>query len=99
MFKKCNINRKCYSSYGKNLGFKYESIKQILAKNTPILINVTNDGRDYYTSHSILIIGYSEFEYQGKIVRLLKVYDNWHSEICYLDYSKLGTISSIIYFR
>ena len=88
-------NVRSHSAYGKGIGFNWEKIKNLINANRPIVLSMLNDGRKYYVNHSVTVIGYQQFN-QGKI-KMLAVYDNWHKEICYVDYNKLSRISSINY--
>lgn len=58
-----------------------------------MLLNLWNDGRNYYKNHSVLIIGYKITENNDFI---LTIYDNWYKHNSYIDYNKLSIISSII---
>ena len=78
----------------KGIGFNWDFIKGNLDYNdTPIILNLWKDGRNYYYNHTVLIIGYAESENK----KMLVVYDNWFKYICYIDYDKLSIICSIQY--
>ena len=51
-----------------------------------------NDGRKYYKNHTVTVIGYKKY----KKAKILIVADNWHKEVCYIDYNKLSFISSLV---
>ena len=80
------------SKYMKGIGFTWNFIKdKIDHSNNPILLNLWKDGRNYYYSHSVVIVGYAN-TYNKKF---LVVYDNWIKNYSYIDYDKLSLISSI----
>ena len=80
------------SRYMKGIGFTWNFIKdRIDHSNNPILLNLWKDGRNYYYSHSVVIVGYAN-TYNKKF---LVVYDNWIKDYSYIDYDKLSLISSI----
>ena len=83
-----------HSHYGKGVGFNWNTIKQNINNNVPMILSLWNDGRNYYTQHSIIIIGYREYAN----AKMLAVYDNWYDSVSYVDYNKLSTISCINYF-
>lgn len=88
-----NIKQKAHSAYLKNICYNFNKIKNIINTNMPILLNMNNDGRDFYKNHTVLIIGY----YEINNVKMLAIYDNWYNQISYIDYNKLSIISSINY--
>ena len=85
----------------KNLGYDYTFIKTRIDTNTPLILTMWNDGRDYYVNHSVTVIGYRTFLLEKDGKRLLRptlmVYDNWFRTTGYLDFTRLGVISSINY--
>lgn len=98
--KNFGLKRRVRSFYFKNIGYNIKFIKKQLDKNIPILFSIFKDGRNYYTSHSITIIGYETFRLEKsglapKNVDMLIVYDNWSKTQSYVDYNKVSTISSI----
>lgn len=82
------------SSYIKNVGFTWKSIKELLKCGHYVILNLSNDGRGYYKNHSVTIIGYGQ--YDG--AKLLLVYDNWNAGISYIDYDKMCSVCSINYY-
>lgn len=88
-------NKKTKRGYLKDTGYNWAVIKKLLKSNRPILLSMMNDGKNYYQSHTVTIVGYAEYNH-GKI-RMLKVFDNWHRSISYIDYNWLSTFSSINY--
>jgi len=54
------------SHLGKGLCFNFETIVKNVKKAHPMILNIPNDGRDYYGSHSITVIGYLEYKVNGK---------------------------------
>ena len=72
---------------------KCKLIQDQINKQQPILLNMFDDGKNFYHNHTVSIIGYAIYD----DVRLLMIYDNWFKEISYIDYNKLSSISSINY--
>lgn len=86
---------KCYSRYGKGVAFNWYTIGILLERGHHVVLNIYKDGRGYYKNHSVLIVGIA---FLGKH-KLLAVYDNWNDGISYVDYDKLGVISSINWYE
>lgn len=85
--------------YGKGIGFNFFTIKKQLDYNNPVILSVVNDGRNIYKNHSIVVVGYTTYKIDDKMVYILAVYDNWSKEIRYVDYNKLSIFSSINYYN
>ena len=85
---------KSHAKYLKNVGFNWQTIKTQIKNRNPMVLSITNDGRNYYQAHSITIIGYKEYT----DAKFLMVYDNWYESIGYVDYNLLGTSCCINYF-
>lgn len=83
--------------YIKNVGFNFNTIRNIINKSTPIVLSVNNDGRNYYKNHSITIVGYKVFKVNKRTVNMLVVYDNWYKNEAYVDWDALPIIASINY--
>ena len=79
------------SSYGKGIGWRWATVKRLIAQQTPVILNLWNDGRGYYRNHTVTVIGVEEYRKD----RFLLVLDNWNESISLIDYRKLSTISSI----
>lgn len=86
-----DVPGKAKSAYGKGIGWTWGSIKAIVSRNIPLVLNLWKDGRGYYKDHSVTIIGAEEYEK----ARFLLVLDNWHETVSLIDYDKLWVISSI----
>lgn len=84
--------------YIKGLMFNWKTIKKLVDNNTPFMLSISNDNRSFYKDHSITIIGYMEYKIGNKIVKMLKVYDNWSLEERYVDYNIISPFLSIHYF-
>ncbi|MCT4597458.1 MAG: hypothetical protein N4A50_06220 [Vallitalea sp.] len=88
--------------YLKGLGYNINTIINQIDNSNPVILNLSgNSHKDYYSNHTILIIGYHIFENKKreKIV-LLKIYDNWETKHnTYLDYNAIPFISSINYIK
>ena len=99
LFIKCIFDKvsgkKTSRGYLKNIGYNWSKIKKNIDAKNPMILSMSNDGRDYYKNHSVTIIGYSEYN-EGN-VKMLIVYDNWYRSISYIDYNKLSLISCINY--
>ena len=88
-----NIQHQAQSAYLKNICYNFEEIKNSINNNLPVLLNISNDGRNYYKNHTVLIVGYYELNH----IKMLAVFDNWTTQMSYVDYNKLSIISSINY--
>ena len=86
-----------YVKYLKGVGYNFKDIQNAIKRGTPLVLSMANDGRDYYTNHSITIIGYDIYKINGKEVKMIAVYDNWYAVVSYVDYDKISKISSIQY--
>ena len=100
--KSLKINRKINSYYCKGIGYTLGKIKNAIKKDIPVVFSVTTDGRNYYKSHTITIIGYETFRLQkqglrDKDVTMLVVYDNWSKVYSYVDLDKVSVLSSIYF--
>lgn len=87
------------SKYVKGLpivGWNKKDIIKSIDLGNPVILNIFRDGRQYYDSHSILVVGYSTYLVDDKEVFMLLVHDNWHKDVCIVDYDLLF-ISSINY--
>lgn len=82
---------------GKCLSFNFNTIKQAIDKNIPVIISIVDDGRNYYKSHSITIIGYATYKVDKQQVKVVMVYDNWSKVISYVDYDALSIMCCINY--
>ena len=91
------INRKVKQAYFKGIGFNFKTIKQQIDNNVPVILSLFNDGRDYYSSHSVTIVGYMVYTINGKERVLLEVADNWYYYAGLIDYTLLSPISEITY--
>lgn len=89
------IEGKCYSRYGKGVGFNWYTISNLLKRKHHIVLNIYQDGRSYYKNHSVLIVGFARYGEH----KLLAVYDNWNKGISYVDYDKMSMIASINWYE
>ena len=74
------------SKYINHIGFNFNTIKEQIDKKKPVILFMMNDGRDFYKTHSVVVIGYAQFNVFGnsqtfvlnqrKIKNILLVYDN-----------------------
>lgn len=82
------------SAYFKNWFFTKQTMKALLDRDIPIILNMLHDGRDYYTTHSVLAVGYKEYA-DGTF--MIEICDNWYRNSGYVDYDKMSFISSIVW--
>lgn len=85
---------KSKSAYLKDTGFNWKKIKQLIDNKQPIILNMSNDGRNYYQNHTVTVIGYME---SGAKAKMLIIFDNWHETISYVDYNKMNRFCSVNY--
>lgn len=77
-----NFKTKTSSGYLKNIGFNLATIKNNIRKQKPVIFSMFNDGRNYYKSHSITVVGFETFKLlnnktkKTKLINMLVVYDN-----------------------
>lgn len=87
------------SAYGKNLGFNFNTIIKSVDAQCPMILSMSNDGRNYYTNHSVTVIGYISFLVNDtQTQRFLMLQDNWTKERAYLDYDILPMLCSLNYY-
>ena len=90
--------KKTAQGYLKGVGFNFNTLKNIINKQNPIVLSINNDGRNYYQNHSITIVGYRTYKIDNKhTANMLVVYDNWYKQESLLDYDILPVIASINY--
>lgn len=87
------------SKYFKEIGFNFNFIKKQIIQDHPLILSISSDGRDYYKNHSVTVVGYAQYVINDKLQRFLLIYDNWHKEVCYLDYELLSHFCSLNYYR
>lgn len=98
VFNHFGIQKQLYSKYIKGIGFNQKTIINELKQNIPVIISLTNDGRNYYKHHTITIVGYMIFkDKDNKEKTLFKVYDNWFTGYSILDYDVLNADCMICY--
>ena len=89
--KKQHMTGTARSGYGKGISWRWATVKRLIARQTPVILNLWDDGRGYYHDHTVTVIGVEEYRKD----RFLLVLDNWNESISLIDYKKLSTISSI----
>ena len=98
VFARFGINHNFKTGYLKGVGFNLTSIINLINAGTPVMISIFQDGRKYYDSHTITIVGYILYEDENhKQKAMLMVYDNWHNSYSLLDYDQMCAISMICY--
>ena len=100
-------HKKIKSKYINHIGFNYNTIKQQINQQNPVILYLFTDNRGYYKSHTLTIVGYIEFNLfdnfarsiinQNKVKRMLLVYDTWTEETSYLDSDIISPISCITF--
>ena len=88
-------SRKQYLVKERCVGYTFDIIKRQLNLMRPIILSMRNDGRNYYTNHTVTVMGYIMVRVGNRTVPILQVLDNWTKLISYIDYNKLSAISSI----
>ncbi len=84
--------------YFKNIGFNINKIISIINKCKPIIMSMRRDGRNCYHNHSVVIVGYVDFQDEnGKVKRMLLIHDGVEAAFSYLDYDEISTYSLICY--
>lgn len=93
------------AKYLKNAGFTYASITKLIDAGTPVILSINQDGRNYYTNHTVTIVGYESYRItflnflkNDKLKQFLIVYDNWYDTYSYLDYEFLSSICCINHY-
>ena len=95
VMKSVGVSGVCKSAYCKGIGYTWKRIKGLIDNNHYIVLSMSDDGRGYYKSHSVTIIGYAEYRKH----RFLVVYDNWNTTPSYIDYNKMCMIASINWYE
>lgn len=96
---KVGLKANSFSKNFKENGVTWDRIKKLIQGNRPVILSLSNDGREYYANHSITIVGYNEYKIDGdNIVRMLRVYDSWRETISFVDFKKIGRVCCINYF-
>lgn len=83
------ISRKFSVKYGKGIGFTFNTIKNLIDRDIPMVLSMFSDGVGKYKSHSVVVVGYDN------ATKELIIYDNWTLEPQRIKYSKLCVISCI----
>ena len=91
-FKKNKMKIKARGIY---LGNFYSHVKEEIDKFHPVLMNLATG---YYKNHSLVIFGYSLYDYRGMKIKILHVYDGWNKSPSYIDYSDLKGFMSFPVF-
>lgn len=98
-FKKFNIKRDVKTKYLKNVGFNLKTITDLIDANTPVMLSLSTDGRDYYKAHTITIMGYINYKNMetDEVKTLLQVYDNWFTGPALINFEALNPACQIFY--
>ena len=79
------LNKRIKSKYVNHIGFSFNTIKEQIDNKNPVILSLLNDGRNFYKNHTVVVIGYAQFNLFGhvssifdkqKIKNMLIVYDN-----------------------
>ena len=84
-----NKSIKSKVKYFKGIGYNFNTIKEQIDNNNPIILSVNKAGK--YTNHTVVIIGYNEETNE------LLIHDNWRILIQKIKYDGISFISSINY--
>ncbi len=99
VFKQYNIYYTSKSKYLKNICWNINNVIQHINNGNPIILSIHTDNRDYYKNHSVVCKGYVNYITEdNKNHYFLEIFDNWNLTNSYIDYNKLGVMSSINYF-
>lgn len=90
---------KSKSHYLKGMGYGFELVKKLVEEETPFVLSLSNANDGAYKNHSVVGIGYKTYERDGKLVRLIVIYDNWSKEYRYVDYDTINMFSMISYIE
>lgn len=90
-----NVKGTAKSAYGKGIGYTWNTLKTLINGKHYVILNLLDDGRNYYHDHSVTVVGYAEYAKH----KFLLVYDNWSSGVSYIDFAKLSFISSINFYN
>lgn len=91
-FKKHQIEGRCRGSYFGNF---YKPVMREIDGDRPLMMNI---GIGYYRDHSLTVVGYRIYRYQGMNIKILEVIDGWRRGISYMDYSQLTGLFSLPIF-
>ena len=78
-----NLKLRCRGVY---LGSFYSNVKEEIDSFRPVVMNL---GSGYYKRHTLVVFGYSIYEFKGMKLKILKVYDGWNKTPSYIDYNAL----------
>lgn len=84
-----NRTIKSKAKYFKGVGYNFNSIKEQIDNNNPIILSVYKAGK--YDTHTVIVIGYNEETNE------LLIHDNWKILIQKIKYDDISFISSINY--
>ena len=81
------FNVKSKKKYLKGVGYTWKYLKNTIDAGTPMILSMSHDGRDYYTNHSVCVIGYDvlcanchrEFHYLNQETGI--DYETWASSL------------------
>lgn len=80
-------------------GFSYDYLKKLIKDRRPVMLTLLGDGRDYYSRHSVVVVGYVHYQCNdGKEGKLLKVADGiMENDMAYgyIDYDLIDRVSFI----
>ena len=95
-----NIKKKSKCAYIKGIGFNIKTLLELVTNETPLMLNMMNDGNGYYKNHTVTVVGVVDYVLSNqKHIYILEVHDNWSKKSSFIDYQKLSLISSINYCK
>ena len=89
--RKQHMTSTAHSGYGKGIGWRWDTVKRRIARQTPVILNLWDGRRGNSPDHTVTVIGVEEYQKD----RFLLVLDNWNESMSLIDYRKLSIISSI----
>jgi uncharacterized protein YvpB len=84
-----NIKAQCKVKYGKGIGYTFNTVKNLINRNIPVVLSLYSDGVGKYNNHSVVIV-----DYDDKTKEFI-IFDNWTTTPQRVKYSKLCMISCI----
>ena len=88
-YESLGIKREFHARYAKGIGYNFNTVKNLIDRNIPIVLSMFSDGVGKYSNHSVVIIGYDE-----KTKEFI-IYDNWTTTPHRIKYNKICVISCI----
>ena len=99
--KELGLTQKATAKYGKGVLWNFETVKKNLAANKYMMLSFADDGREYYGSHSVNVVGYAQYNVKledgtTRIEQFIAIKDNWSTSTRWVDYS-LVSLASVLH--